>query len=186
MGSKELGKLRRWIREHGLVPERTCSECAWFSEKYPTGMCLKWDKEPDKPCQSFHMRRRAKKIVLIDKWCKDYSPSEKEDYGYILNFMPHKRLAYIVGEKYFTLLAVSIKKGKFPLPLDRVYIGKNGRDVVEKVKRKLKYDDLTELAKSWLPHAVNIIVRSNLNRFIQQSFLYIYSPTLFRIISPHK
>lgn len=65
-----------------------------------------------------------------------------EDYAYVLDFMPyghpddkrpiHRRepLAQVVGERNFTLLEVSIRKGKQPLVMDRVYIGKGERDVV--------------------------------------------------------
>lgn len=102
-----------------------------------------------------------------------------EDYAYVLDFMPyghpddkrpiHKRepLAQVVGEKYFTLLEVSIKKGSSPLVMDRVYIGKGERDVVNKIKRRLRYDDLTPAARAELPFVLEHIVKENEKRFVE-------------------
>ncbi len=101
-----------------------------------------------------------------------------EDYAYIIDFMPyghpdskapiHRRepLAQIVGESYFTLLEVSIKRGKNPLIMERVYIGKGERDVVHKIKRRLRYDELTPTAKSELPYVLEKIVKEQERRFV--------------------
>jgi len=118
------------------------------------------------------MDRRKKERKEIDK-------EKMEDYGYILDFMPyghpddkrpiHKRepIAQIVGEKFFTLLEVSIKKGLTPLVMDKVYIGKEERDVVNKIKRRLRYDQLTPAAKSELPYVLEHIVKTYSDRFVE-------------------
>ena len=102
-----------------------------------------------------------------------------EDYAYVLDFLPygypddkrpiHKRepLAQVVGEKYFTLLEVSIKKGQQPLVMDRLFIGKGERDVVNKIKRRLRYDQLTPAAKSELPYVLEHIVKQQEERFVE-------------------
>jgi len=102
-----------------------------------------------------------------------------EDYAYILDFMPyghpddkrpiHKRepLAQIVGEKYFTLLEVSVRRNKNPLVMDRVYIGKGERDIVKKIKRRLKYEDLTQAARTELPFVLEHIVKEQESRFVE-------------------
>ncbi|WP_457548921.1 DUF655 domain-containing protein [Archaeoglobus sp.] len=104
-----------------------------------------------------------------------------EDYAYVLDFLPyghpddkrplHKRepLAQVVGEKFFTLLEVSVKKDKNPLVGDRVYIGKDlmQRDVVNRIKRRLKYEELTATAKSELPYVLEQIVRQQEDRFVE-------------------
>ncbi len=107
-------------------------------------------------------------------------PKEKlEDYAYVLDFLPyghpddrrpiHKRepLAQVVGEKYFTLLEVSVKRDKNPLVMDRVYIGKGERDVVHKIKRRLRYDDLTPAAKTELPYVLEHVVKQQEKRFVE-------------------
>ena len=104
-----------------------------------------------------------------------------EDYAYVLDFLPyghpddkrplHKRepLAQVVGEKYFTLLEVSVKKDKNPLVGDRVYIGKDlmQRDVVNKIKRRLRYEELTATAKSELPYVLEQMVKQQEDRFVE-------------------
>ena len=104
-----------------------------------------------------------------------------EDYAYVLDFLPyghpddkrplHKRepLAQVVGEKYFTLLEVSVKKDKNPLVGDRVYIGKDlmQRDVVNKIKRRLRYEELTATAKSELPYVLEQMVKQQEERFVE-------------------
>lgn len=115
------------------------------------------------------MEKSDKKSAIKDKL---------EDYAYILDFMPyghpddrrpiHKRepLAQIVGEKYFTLLEVGIKKDRSPLVMDRVYIGKGERDVVRKIKRRLGYNDLTPAAKTELPYVLEHIIKEDEKRFV--------------------
>lgn len=102
-----------------------------------------------------------------------------EDYAYVLDFLPyghvddkrpiHKRepLAQVVGEKYFTLLEVSIKKDKNPLVMDRLYIGKGERDVVNRIKRKLNFEELTPSAKKELPFVVENIVKQREAEFVE-------------------
>ncbi len=110
---------------------------------------------------------------------KEVDKEKLEDYAYVLDFLPygypddkrpiHKRepLAQVVGEKFFTLLEVSIKKGQNPIIMDRLYIGKGERDVVNKIKRRLKYDQLTPAAKSELPYVLEHIVKQQEERFVE-------------------
>ena len=110
---------------------------------------------------------------------KEVDKEKLEDYAYVLDFLPyghpddkrpiHKRepLAQVVGEKFFTLLEVSIRKGQNPIVMDRLYIGKGERDVVNKIKRKLRYDQLTPAAKSELPYVLEHIVKQQEERFVE-------------------
>lgn len=102
-----------------------------------------------------------------------------EDYAYVLDFLPyghvddkrpiHKRepLAQVIGERYFTLLELSVKKDKNPLVMDRLYIGKGERDVVNRIKRKLTYADLTPAAKRELPFVLEKIVKMRESEFVE-------------------
>ena len=110
---------------------------------------------------------------------KERKEERYEDYAYVLDFLPyghpddkrpiHRRepLAQVVGEKYFTLLEVSVKKDKNPLIMDRVYIGKGERDVVDRIKRRLRYEDLTPTAKAELPYVIEKIVKDQEERFVR-------------------
>ena len=112
---------------------------------------------------------------------REIDKEKLEDYAYVLDFLPyghpddkrplHRRepLAQVVGEKYFTLLEVSVKKDKNPLVADRVYIGKelDKREVVNRIKRKLRYEDLTATAKSELPYVLEQMVKQQEGRFVE-------------------
>lgn len=115
------------------------------------------------------MERPKEKLEKTEKF---------EDYAYVLDFLPyghvddkrpiHKRepLAQVIGEKYFTLLELSVRKEKSPLVMDRLYIGKGERDVVNRIKRKLKFEELTPSAKKELPFVVENIVRQREAEFV--------------------
>jgi putative nucleotide binding protein len=86
---------------------------------------------------------------------------EMEEYGRVIDFMPDGRssdrmrepLAQLMGEKYFTILEVSIKRDAKVALGQRLYIGKDARQEVEKIKKRLEFFELTATAKNEL-HAV--------------------------------
>jgi len=98
----------------------------------------------------------------------------KEEYLIVLDFLPMGKatdkkpepLAQGIGESYFSLLEVVIKRGFTVKPKDRIYIGEGKRDVVEYIKRKISYDELTSLAKDLLEEVVTEIVEKNESRFV--------------------
>lgn len=98
----------------------------------------------------------------------------KDEYLIVLDFLPMGKatdkkvepLAQGIGEKYFSLLEVVIKKGVAVKPKDRIYIGEGKRDVVEYIKRRITYDELTSLAKDNLEGVVAEIVEKDEKRFV--------------------
>ena len=89
----------------------------------------------------------------------------KEEYGIVLDFLPNgyplgKRIpiAQIIGDKYFTLLEVAIKRGVNLMPAERVYIGPEKREKVHHIIGKLSFDKLTSTAKMELPKVVEDLV----------------------------
>lgn len=101
-----------------------------------------------------------------------------EDYAIILDYLPlgrpdderplYKRepIAFGIGEKYFTLIELIPKKGVELKPYERVYIGKEKRDKIEYIKRRITYDELSAAAKSELPYVVEKIVEQNEKTFV--------------------
>ncbi|MCX6770155.1 MAG: DUF655 domain-containing protein [Candidatus Micrarchaeota archaeon] len=92
---------------------------------------------------------------------------EMEEYGRVIDFLPDGRpidrmrepIAQLLGEKYFTVLEVSIKRGSNVSLGQRLYIGKNERTEVEKIKMRLEAFDITATARNELPIvAKNIIM----------------------------
>ena len=103
---------------------------------------------------------------------------KKEENAVIIDILPmgyandprpvYKREAIVlaVGVDQFKLLELIPKAGADIQIHDRVYIGDGERDKIERVKRRIGYDDLTATAKLELPFVVEQIVRENEKRFV--------------------
>ncbi|RLE82210.1 MAG: DUF655 domain-containing protein [Thermoprotei archaeon] len=98
-----------------------------------------------------------------------------EEYAYVLDFIPSplKRyrgyrgpVAQVVGENFFTLLEVAPYRGMTLSVGERVFIGRGIREKVERVLRRITYDDLTPLARDELPGIVEEIVSKQEQRFV--------------------
>jgi putative nucleotide binding protein len=84
---------------------------------------------------------------------------EMEEHARVIDYMPDGRssdrmrepTAQLLGEKYFTLLEVSIKRGSNIILGQRLYIGKDERQEVEKIKRRIEFSELTATARNELP-----------------------------------
>ncbi|MCD6227455.1 DUF655 domain-containing protein [Candidatus Micrarchaeota archaeon] len=98
-----------------------------------------------------------------------------EEYAYVLDFLPEGRpmdrikepIAYVIGANYFALLEVSIKPNVNLNLKDKVVVGKTGRDVVLRIKRRVGYNDLTSTAKSILEELIPTIVKNNEKKFVE-------------------
>jgi len=102
-----------------------------------------------------------------------------EDRGIVLDFLPqghpndprpiHLRepTAQILGDTFFTLLEVVPLRGVVFTPHERVFIGKGERDKVERIKRRIGYEELTAAAKSELPVAIERLIDESSERFIE-------------------
>jgi putative nucleotide binding protein len=102
-----------------------------------------------------------------------------EDRGIVLDFLLqgypgdprpiHLRepIAQILGDTFFTLLEIVPMKGVTFTPHERVFIGKGERDKVERIKRRVGYEELTAAAKAELPIAIEGLVNETQERFIE-------------------
>ncbi|MDP2846200.1 MAG: DUF655 domain-containing protein [Candidatus Methanoperedens sp.] len=103
---------------------------------------------------------------------------EKEDIAYILDYLPYGRsddarpmyqkkpLVQGVGEKHFVLMEMIPKENVAPKTQDRVYIGGGDRPVIDHVKRRITYNELTHGAQMELPFVVEKTVLANESRFL--------------------
>lgn len=102
-----------------------------------------------------------------------------EDYAYILDHLPQglpderrfKRepIAFGLGENEFKILEL-IPKEKTILEIgDRVYIGKDmdQRDKILHVKRRVRFDEITNTAQNELSYVISAIVHNNEDRFVK-------------------
>lgn len=99
---------------------------------------------------------------------------EMEEYARVIDFLPEGRAmdrmreptAQLLGEKYFTLLEVAVKKD-VPCSLgQRLYIGKDARVEVEKIKKRIEFDELTATARNELNAVAKSIIHDNEAGFV--------------------
>ncbi len=103
---------------------------------------------------------------------------EKEDIAYILDYLPYGRsddsrpmyqkkpLAHGVGEKHFVLMEMAPKENVAPKSQDKVYIGEGDRPVIDHVKRRITFNELSHGAQMELPSVIEKIVLTNESRFL--------------------
>ena len=101
-------------------------------------------------------------------------PKLKEEYAVVLDYLPHGEpikgisdpCVYALGTKYFTLLLLIPKRDAKIDPLEEVYIGEGERPKIRTVLKKIKYEDLSPLAKDNLPRAIEYLIKKNEKKFI--------------------
>lgn len=102
-----------------------------------------------------------------------------EDRGIVLDFLPeghpndprpiHLRepIAQILGDTFFTMLEIVPQKGVTFAPMERVFIGRGDREKVERIKRRIGYEELTAAAKAELLPAVESLIDETPERFVE-------------------
>lgn len=104
-----------------------------------------------------------------------------EEYAYILDYLPQgvpsagfskkEPICYAIGEEEFRLFELVTKANAVINIGDRTFIGKDSpekkRDVIDHVKRRVKYEDLTSNAISELEFAVTKIVMANQDKYVK-------------------
>ncbi len=109
----------------------------------------------------------------------------REEYAYILDIIPPEQVimkepnlvkkgfprneAYVqaIGEEYFILLELTVKPGVEINVLEKVYIGSGVRDKIDKIVRRIKYDELTEEAKQNLDKILPELVKRKEKKFVE-------------------
>lgn len=102
-----------------------------------------------------------------------------EDYAYILDYLPQGRsdqrgfhreaVAYALGDVEFKLFELTPKDSVNLTIGERVYIGKDVklRDAILHVKRRVRYEDLTNASHSELPFIIQDIVIAREKDFVR-------------------
>ncbi|KDE55640.1 DUF655 domain-containing protein [Methanoculleus sp. MH98A] len=103
--------------------------------------------------------RKEENAVVIDVLPMGYMSEQRPAYK-------REPVVQAVGVDQFKLLELIPKQGADIQIYDRVYIGDAEREKVERVKRRISYDDLTATAKLELPFVVEQIVSENEPRFV--------------------
>lgn len=100
---------------------------------------------------------------------------KKEEKGIVLDFLPHGYsnmenripIAQVLGKKYFMLLEVVPKRGKFLEPHEEVYLGEGEREKIHHIRRRIDPEDLTGTARNELSYAIKKLVEEREEKFVK-------------------
>jgi putative nucleotide binding protein len=106
-------------------------------------------------------------------------PTKKfEEYAYVLDYLPRgypedtrpifkkEPIVQAVGDTYFTLLELVPRKGARFTPQEVIFIGRDRREKIDHVKRRITFDVLTATARSELPFVIEKLVEKTEIRFV--------------------
>jgi putative nucleotide binding protein len=100
-----------------------------------------------------------------------------EEYAYVLDYLPYGRSSdksrhlvvptvQIMGEQFFTLLEAELKVGATVVTDERIYIGRERREKVDRIITRINYDQLTANAKAEVVPLVDELVKKQEKRFV--------------------
>jgi len=105
-------------------------------------------------------------------------PRLYEEYGYVLDYMQFGRPApekprhlalpsvQVIGETYFTLLEAEVRAGTQVTLHERVYIGKDRREKINRIIGRIGYNDLTANAKAEVLSVLEELIANQEQRFV--------------------
>ena len=100
-----------------------------------------------------------------------------EESAYVLDYLPYGRSSdksrhlvvptvQIMGEQFFTLLEAELKVGATVVVEERIYIGRDRREKVDRIISRINYDQLTANAKAEIVPLIDGLVKKQDKRFV--------------------
>ena len=100
-----------------------------------------------------------------------------EEYAYVLDYLPYGRstdksrhlvvpTVQIMGEQFFTLLEAELKVGATVVVPERIYIGRDRREKVDRIISRISHDHLTANAKAEVGPLIDELVKKQEKRFV--------------------
>ena len=100
-----------------------------------------------------------------------------EEYAYVLDYLPYGRstdksrhlvvpTVQIMGEQFFTLLEAELKVGATVVVPERIYIGRERREKVDRIISRVGHDHLTANAKAEIGPLIDELVKKQEKRFV--------------------
>ncbi len=101
-----------------------------------------------------------------------------EENAYVLDFLPTGRhsadtfrrivapTVQVIGENYFTLLEAELRPGVSVESHERISVGKDSRQKIDRIIGRIHYDQLTASAKAELPVVLEEMVKKQEPHFI--------------------
>ena len=83
-----------------------------------------------------------------------------EDYAWVIEYLPaghanairKEAVVQLLGTRFFTLLEATIHPSASIVLGQKVYVGKEGREEINHIKGRLKFEELTNAAREFLPN----------------------------------
>ncbi len=103
---------------------------------------------------------------------------QSEDWACVLDYLPYgspedsrplhqkKPLVQSVGESHFVLMELIPKEGAVPEIQDKVYLGEGDRDIIDHVKRRINYNELTHGAQLELPYILENVIAGDEPKYV--------------------
>jgi len=100
-----------------------------------------------------------------------------EEHAYVLDYLPYGRSSdrsrhlvvptvQIMGEQHFTLLEAELKVGATVIVPERIYIGRERREKIDRIISRISYEQLTANAKAEVGPLINELVKKQEKRFV--------------------
>lgn len=105
-------------------------------------------------------------------------PRLYEEYAYVLDYLQYGRpvtdkprhlalpTVQVIGESYFTLLEAEVRAGAQATLHERIYIGRERREKINRIIGRIGYNDLTANAKAELLPVLEKLITSQEQRFV--------------------
>jgi putative nucleotide binding protein len=98
-----------------------------------------------------------------------------EEYAWVIEYMPQghatemrrEAVVQLIGEQAFTLLEASVKPEATIVIGQRIYVGKDVRNEVDRIKRRVSYNELSAGARSMLPNILRKLIETREKFFIE-------------------
>ena len=100
-----------------------------------------------------------------------------EENAYVLDYLPYGRASdkgrhlvvptvQIMGEQFFTLLEAELKVGAAVVVPERIYIGRERREKVDRIISRISYEQLSANAKAEIVPLIEELVKKQEKRFV--------------------
>jgi len=91
---------------------------------------------------------------------------DQEEYGYVIHKLDNKPNIYILGNKKFTPLELSLKKEVNVEVYEKVYFGKDHREKIETVVKWLSENDFLNVSKNVSLETIEKIIFENKDYYL--------------------
>ncbi len=97
-----------------------------------------------------------------------------EEYAWVIEYLPlghshqlkKEPIVQLIGEQFFTLLEATAKPEAKLAIGQRLFVGKEGRAEIDRIKGRVTYDQITVSARGFLPQVIKKIVHEREQRFV--------------------